>query len=338
MKENEQMKKVSVVIPSYNRADAAIRCAKSAFASDYSNIEVIIVDDCSAKCDVAAEVMSAFGALPNLMVLRHDRNKRVAAARNTGARASTGEYIFFIDDDNILAVSTIRLLVNAIDSGRCAIAAPLAVNVSSDGAKTVWATSFEFSKWMSIPKNANANVFYDDEFAKNAAGKMFDSWYSPNGYMMRRETFDRLGGFVEWFGLYMEESDFCMRAMESGLGTCIVASAVTWHHHYNDTGDMALRHIATAPWRGYMLQRNRLVFALRHYRVVHVLSICLVFAPLLSVRYALTAVRHGYFAIALSFFTGYFAGLFHVLRGLFAKLLMFPLALVGMKSRCICGI
>ena len=306
------MKKVSVVIPSYNRADSAVRCARSVFNSDYpGEVEVVIVDDCSDKCDVAAEVERLMGRLPNLKVVRHERNRRVAASRNTGSRSSSGEYVFFIDDDNVLEPKTIRLLVEALESGEYAIAAPMAVNVWPDGSKSVWATSFKFRPWMSIPLNQDADRPYDEDFAKRVEGKSFDTWYSPNGYMISRETFERLGGFCEWYGLYMEESDLCMRALREGLRTCIVASAVTWHHHYDDAGegDMVLRCIASAPWRAYLLQRNWVAFAWRHYSRLQALSVAFIFAPMISLRYALTAVRHGRPDIAKSFVTGYFAGL-----------------------------
>lgn len=303
------MKKVSVVIPSYNRADSAIRCARSVLASDYPDIDVVIVDDCSEKCDVAKEVKIAMGDIKNLKVVRHESRRRVAASRNTGARSTDGEYVFFLDDDNVLEPCTVRLLVEAIDSGRYAIAAPMAVNVWDGGRKTVWATSFKFSKWMSIPRDTDSDAPYDDAFAESVAGKVFDTWFSPNGYMIRRDTFERFGGFDEWYGFYMEESDLCMRARKEGLMSCIVASAVTWHHHYNDAGDMVLRTIASVPWKAYLLQRNRVVFAWRHYTTLQALSVALVFAPLISVHYALIALRRRRPDIAKSFLTGWLAGL-----------------------------
>ena len=309
------MKKVSVVIPSYNRADAAIRCAKSALASDYPDVEVVIVDDCSPKCDVAALVKTELSEIANLHVIRNEKSLRTAATRNNGAKTSSGDYIFFVDDDNILEPSAIRLLVEAIESGKCAIAAPLAVNVSPEGVKTVWATSFAFNPWMSIPRKQNSDVPYDEEFDKSVEGKLFDTWYSPNAYMTSRETFDKLGGFDERYGISMEESDFCIRAKEQGMPTRIIGSARTWHHHYNDTGDMVMRKIANTTWKAYLLQRNRLIFAQRHYTGLQTLSICLVFAPLITLRYAFIAFRRGWPKIGWSFIAGHFAGLLAVLSG-----------------------
>ena len=89
------MSLVSVVIPSYNSIKTIKRCIQSIAQGDYKNIEIIVVDDCST--DESPELIKNLQVGCPLRVLRQPRNKGPAAARNVGASAAKGEYIFFFD-------------------------------------------------------------------------------------------------------------------------------------------------------------------------------------------------------------------------------------------------
>src|SRR5205814_6119521 len=86
---------VSVVVPAHDRADVIERALRSvAEQRDCEPAEVIVVDDRST--DRTAELAEAHGA----RVLRHDRNRGQAAARNTGVRATVQPWIALLDTDD----------------------------------------------------------------------------------------------------------------------------------------------------------------------------------------------------------------------------------------------
>lgn len=90
---------VSVVLPTYGRPDR-LRCAvESVAAQTYDNIQLIIVDDHSPT--PSEEVLDDV-SLDGLVVehIRHEVNQGANAARNTGIRASDGEFVAFLDDDD----------------------------------------------------------------------------------------------------------------------------------------------------------------------------------------------------------------------------------------------
>ncbi len=91
------MPTVSVVIPTYNRASTVARAISSVLSQSYKEFEVIVVDD--ASTDNTREVVSSFGD-ERVKYLRHVTNEGGGAARNTGIRASKGEYIAFQDSDD----------------------------------------------------------------------------------------------------------------------------------------------------------------------------------------------------------------------------------------------
>ena len=94
---NSEKPLVSVIIPTYNRANLIGRAIQSVLDQTYRNIEIIVVDD--ASNDNTEEIVTKFRN-KNVVYIRHDRNKGGGAARNAGIIASSGQYIAFLDDDD----------------------------------------------------------------------------------------------------------------------------------------------------------------------------------------------------------------------------------------------
>ena len=94
---------VSIVIPCYAQAHFLSEAIESVLAQTHPKTEIIVVDDGSP--DNAAEVVARY---PGVLCVRQE-NRGLAEARNTGFRASNGEYVVFLDADD-------RLTPNAIES------------------------------------------------------------------------------------------------------------------------------------------------------------------------------------------------------------------------------
>jgi glycosyltransferase involved in cell wall biosynthesis len=89
------MSKVSLIIPTFDRPHLLPRAIESAMRAGTS-VEVIVVDD--ASTDNTANVCAN---LPGIKYVRLDRNQGVAGARNVGVLESTGDFIAFLDDDDL---------------------------------------------------------------------------------------------------------------------------------------------------------------------------------------------------------------------------------------------
>jgi len=87
---------VSAIIPVWNNAPMAIEAIESALAQTYPRVEVVVVDDGST--DDAPQRMAAFGSRITLIRQAH---KGPAVARNAGIRASHGEFVAFLDSDDL---------------------------------------------------------------------------------------------------------------------------------------------------------------------------------------------------------------------------------------------
>jgi glycosyltransferase involved in cell wall biosynthesis len=86
---------VSAIIPTYNRSHTLERAIRSILFQTFSDIELIVVDDCSTD---GTELL--LGKFPSVRTLRHGINRGVSAARNTGIRAASGRLIAFLDSDD----------------------------------------------------------------------------------------------------------------------------------------------------------------------------------------------------------------------------------------------
>lgn len=104
---------VSVIITSYKRVETTIRAVKSVLVQDYDNIEVIVVDDNGLGTREQTETERYVRKVNDRRVryITHDTNRGGNAARNTGVKNSSGEFVAFLDNDDVYCKSKIRLQV-----------------------------------------------------------------------------------------------------------------------------------------------------------------------------------------------------------------------------------
>lgn len=86
-------------MPTWNRQQLAIRAIKSVLRQDYSNWEMIIVDDCSTSWEQLQQYVTALND-PRITYIHNDINSGACAVRNQAIMLAQGEYITGIDDDD----------------------------------------------------------------------------------------------------------------------------------------------------------------------------------------------------------------------------------------------
>ena len=104
---------VSVIVPVYNCYRYLDKCLDSLIGQTYSNIEIICVEDCSQ--DSSFEILKFYEKKDTrLKVCRHLVNQGQSGARNTGLDMARGDYVCFIDGDDVLITSAISKMIDAI--------------------------------------------------------------------------------------------------------------------------------------------------------------------------------------------------------------------------------
>ena len=172
------MSRVSVIIPARNAAPFIRDAVASALDQTHREIEVIVVDDGSA--DGTADAVAAFG---ERIVLLRQPGRGAAAARNLGARAATGEWIAFLDADDIWLPAKITTQLAAVDA-------------DGSGAALVYSDRFNVGARDGFPdRQSDLQAMY--------AGDVFDDLLlkgnviTTSSVLVRKRVFDRLGGFAE---------------------------------------------------------------------------------------------------------------------------------------------
>ena len=102
------MKKVSVIIPTYNIEEYIEPSLRSVLDQDYKDMELIIIDDCSSDSTVQVidNVIASYVGEIKIIFKKRNENRGLSAARNMGMECSSGDYLFFLDGDDMLYDST----------------------------------------------------------------------------------------------------------------------------------------------------------------------------------------------------------------------------------------
>src|SRR5690554_6896621 len=102
---------ISIIIPIYNVEVYLANCLTSVKNQTYKHFEAILVND--GATDSSAEIATEFVQEDSRFRLIHQENKGLSGARNTGLKEAKGEFVFYLDSDDVLLSNALELLVNA---------------------------------------------------------------------------------------------------------------------------------------------------------------------------------------------------------------------------------
>ena len=106
---------VSIVMPVYNSRWLK-EAVDSVLAQTYRNCELILVDDCSTL-PATLETLTGFQATPNIKIIRNQKNLGISGATNAGIEAGRGEYVAFMDHDDLLHPEALAYFVRTLNDG-----------------------------------------------------------------------------------------------------------------------------------------------------------------------------------------------------------------------------
>lgn len=170
---------VSVIVPTYNRPDRLREALESVLAQTFQDFEVIVVND--GTVDVTA-VLAGLAHGGRITCIQHDRNRGLAAARNTGLRLARGTYIAYLDDDDRYYPDHLAVLIHALRQGTFKVAytdAWRAIEVIDGNRRVVTGRDLPYS--------------YDF----NAAKLLVTNYFPVLCVMHKRACLDEIGMFDE---------------------------------------------------------------------------------------------------------------------------------------------
>lgn len=191
---------VSVIIPYFNGEHFIGDAVKSVLTQTFKELEVIIVDDGSA--DKSKEVLEKYTSDSRVICLAHEKNRGIPAARNTGIRHSRGEYIAFLDQDDIWRQKKLAMQIQLLREDRDGEIGLVFSDIETihdiDGRKKRWISKAP----QGIGEKSRAEV----------VKALFLKYFVPIvSATVRRECFDKLGLLDETILSGSDDYEFCFR-------------------------------------------------------------------------------------------------------------------------------
>lgn len=110
---------ISVIMPVYNvKKEYLIAAIESVINQSYQNWELCIVDDCSSKAHVKRVLKHYDGSDPRIKIQYSNRNLHIAGASNLAIKDSEGDYIAFLDDDDVLRSDALEQVVKYLNENK----------------------------------------------------------------------------------------------------------------------------------------------------------------------------------------------------------------------------
>jgi len=203
---------VSVVIPSFNQAAYVREAIQSVINQTYQNFEIIVVNDASP--DDTAKIVNGYND-PRVLLITHEENKGLPAARNTGITASSGELIALLDSDDIFHPNKLESHINFLND------------------------------------NPHIGVSYNNRFELNHSAKTIRGiWrppkivslidfvcgfpFCPSDIVLRREWAYKVNLFREEFICGGEDLDFFCRLAISGCNFARVDRSLIYRRYHSE--------------------------------------------------------------------------------------------------------
>jgi len=229
---------VTVCITHHNRPAYLAAALESIRRQDYPTFDVVVVDDGSDRPDAKRYLASLAPefARRGWKVVRQ-ANKYPGAARNAGVRAARGEFLLFMDDDNLAMPQEISTFVRA---------------AQHSGASILTCFSDVFQSTEPQPKQHRRVHLWPFLGGAIVPGLLRNVFGDANA-LIRRDVFDRVGMFTEDFGVSAEDWEFFARAVLKGERLQVVPEPL-----------MRYRQIPTGFWQSTSLHANHMR-ALRAY-------------------------------------------------------------------------
>lgn len=201
--------KVSVIIPAYNQAHFLEKTIQSVLDQTYENIEIIVVND--ASTDHTKEVFNRFDD-PRLKYLEHQENRHLAAARNTGIKASSGEFIACLDADDLFHPQKIEKHVTFLEQ-----------NLSIGG---TYNSRFE------IDPTGNLLGLWEAPSKVTLADFVLGFPFSPSDMVVRRDWLFRVNLYDESFVMFSEDIDITCRLALAGCTFAMVGGNLNYRRRH----------------------------------------------------------------------------------------------------------
>ena len=248
--------KVSVVVLNYNGGPLAMNCIRSVLASTLTPVEVIVVDNASG--DDSLRFLEPFLSDGRIRLVRNEANLGFALGNNRGAEMSTGNLLFFLNNDTEVTPNAIQTMVDRFvaDVGLGAAQPLLRYLPETDRVYSAGNTLDRLAFHELIGQGLVSGLVRPDTTTSFAAG---------SALMIRSDLFKEVGGFEPMLVSYHTDSDLSWKVWLAGFRVVVVPEAIVYHAEGAMASSIPVEH------RLYQTARNQLILVAKNYEFARAL-------------------------------------------------------------------
>ncbi len=204
---------VTVCLMHFERPQLVEQALASVLEQTYTNFEVVLVDDGSLKEESLQKLEELKVRFQNKgWQVICQQNRYLGAARNTGALAASGRYLYFLDDDNVLKPHALETLVKVAEHMKADVVA--ALSDAFEGDQPPDSSAFASRRIMQVGDDLAYGLY------RNAFG--------DSNALVRRSTYLALGGNTEDYAVGKDDMEFFARAVLNSCKLTVIPEALFW--------------------------------------------------------------------------------------------------------------
>ena len=240
---------VAIIVLTWNQCDLTLECLASLAAMDYPSdrLQIIVVDNGSKD----GTPMVVRGRFPNVTVLENSDNIGFAEGNNVGIRYAmqgSAEHLMLLNNDTVVDNQMLLELLMVLDlQPDVGIVGPKMLYF--DRPKIIWCAGNRLDRrpWLHHRLQADQPDLAEEEQPVEV------DYITACGILLRRAVVEQIGLLDPRFFIYYEETDWCLRARQSGWRIVYTPDARLWHKVSAAMG-------TTTPATDYYMNRNVLLF------------------------------------------------------------------------------
>lgn len=240
---------ISIITVNYNNVNITADLLRSILRLEYSNIEVIVVDNDSSE-NPSDELKKI---IPSAQIILSEKNLGFAGGNNLGIKAAKGDYLFFVNNDTELSPQIFDGLLEIFeDYPDAGVVSPKFHYFYAPG-------TIEFAGYNAINaftgRNSMVGCRTKDEGQYDAIAKT--NYAHGGGMMVSRKVIDEVGLMPEVYFLYYEEFDWCEQIKRKGYSIYYQYKSLIYHKESMSVGKKSTL-------KTFYLNRNRILFMRRN--------------------------------------------------------------------------
>ncbi len=286
------MKKVSVIIPTYNSWNTLKRCIVSIQKQSLKVREIIVVDNASID-GTSIRIKKNF---PNVKLFTLSKNTGVTGGRNAGIKKAdlSSQYLLFFDHDMVANKNMIKeLVILAQSENSIGIVTPKIYYWGNK--KRIWSAGTGINLW-------TGRIIFRGGEDKGQYEHATEVQVAPAALLVKKSVLAKIKSFDDNYFATYEDTDFCFRARAKGFKTYYVPKAIAYHILSWNSKDDIDRILS----RGYWVGRNRVIFMKKFGKNF---LIFMFFLPMFVFYYFILALRNNRLKNWITFLKGTLSGL-----------------------------